>query len=88
MVVLSTSKNSDFFWQAFAPRQLLLHCSTKLHDRHGGRKCNRAVGNNPCPCNDAKPAYMPSVVIAGFCSCKASIHAIHGNKRIFRGAEL
>jgi len=53
--VLSISKNSDFFWQAFAP---------------------------------AKPVYLPSMVIAGFCSCKASIHAIHGNKRIFRGAEL
>ncbi len=34
-------------WQAFAPRQLLLHCSTKLH-----------------PCNDAKPAYMPSMAIS------------------------
>jgi len=35
-----------FSWQAFAPRQLLLHCSNKLH-----------------PCNDAKPAYMPSMAI-------------------------
>jgi len=27
----------------------------------------------------AKPAYMPSLAIAGFCSCKTGIHAIPGN---------